>query len=176
MSDRSANLERDGAIVPIGRRTGAAWEQVSPWLIAIGGGLALWIWNPPTDKTAHAIEKFLSGSIDAAAVLAGFQVTALTLLLAIADKPLVKRLKEAGFYNRIISFHWQAIFCLLTWLFISMVLLAVQGGTADCEGKVADLGNLTRYSAVLLTVASLAAMCASIRVTRLLVRLLRASG
>lgn len=176
MATAPTNLERGTQPIPLARRLGAGWEQVSPWLIAALGGVFLWIWDPPTSKTALAIERFLSGSIDAAAVLAGFQLTALTLLLSIADKPIVKRLKDAGFYNRLIAFHWQAIMSLLVWLLVSMTLLVIQGGTVSSDGKVVDLERVTRWSGVALTVSCLAAICSSIRVTRLLVKLLRASG
>lgn len=119
------------------------------------------------------IERFLTGSVDAAAVLAGFQVTALTLLLSIADKPVVERLKPSGHYERLIEYHWQAILAVLVWLVVSLMLLAVQGGTADASGNAVDLGRLTRWSAVVLAGVSVAAGVASYRVTRLLVRLLR---
>lgn len=119
------------------------------------------------------IERFLTGSVDAAAVLAGFQVTALTLLLSIADKPVVERLKKDGHYERLIGYHWQAILAVLVWLVASLILLAVQGSTLDASGKVADLGAITRWSAVIVASVCVTAGVASYRVTKLLVRLLR---
>jgi hypothetical protein len=162
--------------IPLRRRLGALRESTGPWLLGLLAGVALWWWNPPTVKTAMAVERLLSGSIDAGAVLAGFQVTALTLLLSIADKPIVKRLKESNHYIRLIAFHWQAIIALFIWLLASLALLAIQGGTLDGNGKCADLGSFTRWSSILLVVTMVAATCASFRVTRLLVRLLRASS
>lgn len=161
------------APVPFGRRLAALWEMGGPWIVGAIAGVGLWVWNPPGSNTARAIERFLSGSIDAAAVLAGFQVTALTLLLSIADKPIVRRLKELGFYDRLIGYHWQAIIALLVWLVLSLALLAIQGGTADTNGTPIDLGATTRWSAIVLTAACVAATCASFRVTRLLVALLK---
>lgn len=173
MSGHDKEITHGSGAVPFWRRFGATWETASPWLFAILGGSAVWYWNPPTKATASAIEWFLKGSIDAAAVLAGFQVTALSLLLAIADKPLVKRLKDGGFWNRIISYHWHAIVCMLAWLAISLIVLTMNGATALQDGRAADLGSVTRWSAILLTTITIAALCTSIRVTRLLVRLLR---
>lgn len=151
----------------------ALWERCGPWFLGAAAGLGLWLWNPPGANTARAIERVVSGGIDAAAVLAGFQVTALTLLLSIADKPIVKRLKELGFYDKLIGFHWQAILALLVWLTLSLALLAIQGGTTGPAGAVVDLGPLTRWSAIILTVSCVAATCASFRVTRLMVALLK---
>ncbi len=159
--------------VPLSRRVAALWEMGGPWIVGVLAGVGLWLWNPPGANTARAVERFLSGSIDAAAVLAGFQVTALTLLLSIADKPIVRRLKDLGFYDRLIGYHWQAIIALLVWLVLSLALLAIQGGTADSNGTAIDLGATTRWSAIVLAAACVAATCASFRVTRLLVALLK---
>lgn len=162
--------------IPPSRKAGAIFESFCPVVVGTVAGTALAIWNPPTDKTAFAVEKLLTGSIDAAAVLAGFQVTALTLLLSIADKPIVTRLKKTGHYTRLISFHWHAIIALLFWLLWSMFLLAAQGGTLDCNGRCSDLQQFTRWSAVILVGGMVWATCASFRVMHLLVKLLRASA
>lgn len=151
-------------------------EIFCPLLIGLAAGIVLLACNPPTSKIAPAVERLLNGSIDAAAVLAGFQTTALTLLLSIADKPIIKRLKAAGHYNRLISFHSQAIVALLFWLGSSMVMLAIQGGTLDKDGKCADLHEFTRWSTVVLVSGMAGATCASFRVMHLLVKVLRAAA
>lgn len=157
-------------------RLGKVTEHVYPWFFGLSVGVGMWVWQPATAATARALERFLSGSIDAAAVLAGFQMTALTLLLSIADKPIVKQLRELDFYDRLIGFHYAAISSLLSWLVLSLVLLAIQGGTADQSNAVADLGNATHWTAVVLTAVSTAALFASFRVMHLMVKLLKASS
>ena len=158
--------------IPRSRRVGAFWESWSPWLLGVAAGVALWWADPSTDRIAHAVSRFLDGSIAAAAVLAGFQVTALSLLLSVADRPIMTRLRRNGQEAKLIAFHWQAIVAMFLWLVGSLVLLLVQGGTLGTDGEATDLGQFTRWTSILLLVAMVAAICASFRVMRLLVKVL----
>lgn len=161
-----------GAVVSFCAHVESWW----PLVVGVLAGVVLYICNPATDRTAEALDRVMNGGIGAASVLAGFQVTALTLLLSIADKPVVKRLRNLGYYDRLILFHEQSIMLLLGWLVLSLVFIIVQGGTLDSEGHVSDGGVWTRWSAIILIAVASAAVGACLRVTRLTIKLLRVTA
>lgn len=154
----------------------ALFEYWWPWGFGLLAGLALFIFNPSTSRTAVALDRAVNGGLGAASILAGFQVTALTLMLSIADKPIVKQLRRLGFYDRLIAYHGHAILLLLGWLVLSLVLIVVQGGTLDAQGKIADQGAWTRWSAIGIAVLASGAVAACFRVTLLTIKLLRSTA
>lgn len=155
------------------RRLGNVWERAYPIAFGLAAAFAFWKWNPSELDTWRAMERMLNGGISAAAVLAGFQVTALTLLLSVADKPIVMRLRELGFFDRLIGFHWRAIVALFMWLVLSLILLAAQGFIPFLE--LNTWGDFVRRSAIALVGVGVWALCASYRVIRLMVMLLKAT-
>jgi hypothetical protein len=154
-------------------RAGRVWEQLGPWAFGTLAGGLLWYFDPPGLATGRAMDRVLDGSIGAASVLSGFQLTALTLLLSITDRPVVQQLKKLGHYDRLITFHWHAIAALLLWLVASLALLAVEDWNSDVKGDVSGLDRFSRWSSIAYTVIMAAAICTSFRITRLMVKLLR---
>lgn len=156
-----------------GNRLRAAAEKWWPPAIGVAVGVFLLFLNPPTDRTSAALDRALQGGLGAASILAGFQITALTLMLSIADKPIVKGLRKLGFYDRLIIYHRESILLLLAWLVVSLVLMVVQGGTLDANGQVTDHGRFTRWAAIFVALIASSAVAACIRVTCLMIKLLR---
>jgi len=157
---------REGPLkVALKVRARGVWEYWYPWFFGGATAAAVMYVNLPREWVYDALRGCLSSAVDAAAVLAGFQGTALGLLLTLLNSPAVKKLREMGFFRRLVHFHLHAIVAMLAAVGVSMALLAVQGVTKD-------FGDWTRAIAGLVAFIAVAASLAALRVTTLMVKIL----
>lgn len=163
MTDVSATPRRR---VPMSRAVRAQWERWYPsFLGGVSALLVAW-WNPPAKETYDVVKGIVGSTIDTAAILAGFQGTALGILLGILGTAPVAVLRRSNHFATLVRFHWWAILAMLCTV---VVAIAVQGLQSVWTTDFGVLGSLV--PAVLLGVVVTAA-CASLRVTRLMVDIL----
>jgi hypothetical protein len=88
------------------------WEFTYPYLLA---AFAVWAaWWSGFDATPK-IEALIPAVLNGSAIAAGFLFTTKTLLLAMDEKWVIQRSKEAGYYLRFVHFLIQAVWlCLIT--------------------------------------------------------------
>lgn len=111
------------------------------------------------------VDKVLPITVSAAAILAGFQATAQSVMLALLDSAAAKFLKRAEKFDLLVKYHWSAILALLLFVAVSIgVLISRSLAAPDSTVSWWTLGILV----FLLGWASLA----SVRITRLMVKLL----
>lgn len=141
------------------------FEQGYPWFFGLIVAVAMVIWNPPERAVYNALKGSLGSAVDAAAILAGFQGTALGLLLALLNTPPVKALRRMNLFGRLVVYHWHAVLAMLLTVGVSMALLAMQG-------IVAEFGEWSRWIAGGTAFVVVAATLAAYRVTSLMVLIL----
>jgi hypothetical protein len=157
------------ASVPFGVRAGRFWEIWYPWIIGVAAGTGVYIWNQPPDAVYGALNKSLSSALDAAAVLAGFQSTALSLLLTLVNSQPIKKLRRLSLFRPLVWYHAHAIGALLICIVVFVLLLAVMGVHTT-------LGDWSRLVGAFVSMLVVAAMLAACRVTWLMVRVLVKHG
>ena len=155
--------------VPFGVRAGRFWEMWYPWVIGFAAATSVYVWNPTPDAVYAALNKSLSSALDAAAVLAGFQSTALSLLLTLVNSPPIKKLRRISLFRPLVLYHAHAIGALLFCIAAFVLLLAVMG-------VYATLGDWSRLVGAFVSMLVVAAMLAACRVTWLMVRVLVKHG
>jgi len=62
------------------------------------------------------------------ATLAGFFVTALSILFAIQDKPFIKKLRESGHFHVLLLYIYWALSCYVATLIASLVAIFIPDG------------------------------------------------
>jgi hypothetical protein len=141
------------------------FEQWYPWFFGFVVGVVVFYLNPAERTVYGALKGSLGSAVDAAAILAGFQGTALGLLLALLNTAPVKALRRMNLFSRLVNYHWQAILAMLVAMAASMALLAVQG-------VVTEFGEWSRWIAGGAAFVAVAASLAAFRVTSLMVMIL----
>jgi hypothetical protein len=111
----------------------------------------------------------LPSAISVAGILAAFQMTGMTLLLVLVDTPTVKVLRQSGYFDLLMGYFWTAARTL--WLFVGLAI-AMLAVTA-CKGS---LSAHERLVPALLAASFTLAVAASLRMNRLMVKLLLNKG
>ena len=155
--------------VPLTVRAGKLWEELYPWMIGGAVGVAVYFWNPDGASVYKALDKSLNGAVTAAAVLAGFQGTALSLLLTLVNTPPIKKLHKLELYRPLVRFHAHAIYALFVCVVCSVLLLGIMGVRTS-------FGDWFRAVAILVSVIAVASSLAAFRVTYLMVKILARHG
>ena len=143
-------------------RAGKLWEELYPWIIGVALGVGVYIWNPDGASVYKALDKSLNGAVTAAAVLAGFQGTALSMLLALVNTPPIKKLRKLALYRPLVRFHAQAIALLFACVVYAVILLGYMGVHSSFD-------KWSRYVAAIAAFVSVASSLAAFRVTYLMV-------
>ncbi|MBL0871635.1 MAG: hypothetical protein IBJ18_13775 [Phycisphaerales bacterium] len=146
-------------------RARARFERWYPWGIGLLAAILVAWWNPPAKMVYDALKGCLGSAVDAAAILAGFQGTALALLFTLIGSAPVKALRRRGLFSELVRYHWHAILAMLIAVGGAMGLLALQG-------IVTDFGAWSRWIAGGSAFVVVAASLAAYRVTRLMVMIL----
>ncbi|MFM9958472.1 MAG: hypothetical protein ACKVZJ_10370 [Phycisphaerales bacterium] len=99
-------------------------EMWWPW--GCGGAAFLACLASPPEPTwiIPAVKGALGSAVDASSVLAGFQATGISLLLALINTAPVKRLARTGTYRKLVSYHFQTLIALL---FLAVAATSMQG-------------------------------------------------
>lgn len=144
-----------------------AIEAAYPFIVAIAAGFAVWKWSHLSpDHVLKLIEHVLPIAVTVAAVLAGFQATAQSVLISLLDSNAWRYLQRNNHDARIVDFHWAAIWSLLIFVLVSLGIIVVQAVGFD-------LASRTRLIPVVLVIMfTLAVLCAH-RVAYVMVKILR---
>jgi hypothetical protein len=92
--------------------------------VLFGGLLVIVYFSVPRIRDyvlPETLPVLLSAVVTVAAIAVGFLATAKSILIAADDRPIIHRIKEAGFYNRIIGYFRSAI----AWSFALSIASAV---------------------------------------------------
>lgn len=146
-------------------RRRAIAEKGYPYFFGFVIAVAVVYWNPPESAVYNALKGSLGSAVDAASILAGFQGSALGLLLALLNTAPVKSLRRMNLFAPLVRYHWEAILMMLVTVGLSMALLATQG-------VINDFGQGSRWIAGAVAFMVVAASLAAYRVTSLMVKIL----
>lgn len=149
-------------------RARGLFERWYPWGFGLLIAVAVLWWNPSAKALYDALKSSLGASVSAAAILAGFQGTALTLLFTLIGTAPIKALRRRGLFGQLVRYHWHAILAMLLAVGGSVSLLAVQG-------VVADFGDWSRWIAAGVAFIVVSAILTTFRVTSLMVLILSQS-
>lgn len=162
------NAPPHGKASPEASRSGFI-EMWYPWALGVAAGLGVYYFDPSADCVYGALNKSLASALDAAAVLAGFQSTALSLLLTLVSSPPIKYLRRVGLFEQLVWYHAHAIGALLLCIAFFVALLASMGVNDT-------FGDWSRPVGAIVSLLVVAAMLAACRVTWLMVRVLIKHG
>lgn len=141
-------------------------EGTHPLLLGTAAAIAVW-WSVLTeDQVSKLLEDVLPTAVTVATVLAGFQATAQSVLIALIDSPAWRYLQRLKHDHRLVNYHWETIVSLLVFVGISLGILIAKAVGVPVEKSV----NVV--PAVLAASLVHAALC-SVRIARLMVVLLR---
>ena len=140
-------------------------ESLYPWILAMIAGATAW-YSPLSDtERKDVLDGVIEPAISVASILAGFQATALTVLLSVTGSEAVKFLKKAGKYDLLLKYIVSSFIGLVLFVLVAFVVLA-----AEKAGNSAVLGRTTYATlAVLFTFA----LVASYRISILMIKLLK---
>ncbi len=144
-------------------------ENWAPWGAGAAAAVVLLWWAPDSTAIYNTLKACVGSAIDAAAILAGFQGSALSLLLALMGTESIQALRRQKLFGRLVSYNGQAIFSLILVVGVAMVVQGIQGVKTgfDAEG---------RWIAAAMSFVVVAAVFAGVRVTRLMMRILVADA
>lgn len=101
-----------------------AYYYLEKYLPSISGLLGLFLFLTYTflynNRVPEGIGDAISQSVSLGGIFAGFLYTAKSLLFALPDRPLVKRIAEMGALERLISFISSSVY---HWIFVSFLSL-----------------------------------------------------
>ena len=89
-------------------------ERTYPILIGLAGGSAFFALAPKFPVAADAAPSLFSAIISIAAIAVGFLATAKSILLSIDSRPIIAKLRAAGYYDTLIDYLMGAAFWSLT--------------------------------------------------------------
>jgi hypothetical protein len=144
----------------------AHYERWYPLGWALVAGALSCCWPLDRNQVDRLISIVLPVAISVAAILAGFQTTAQSVMLALMDSPSARFLRRTGHYDTLVGFHWVAIASLLVFIAVALAILAAK---AIGDG-VNQHGRLIPGVLVCLFILATAA---SFRVMRLMFKLLK---
>ncbi|MBX3381399.1 MAG: hypothetical protein KF805_14995 [Phycisphaeraceae bacterium] len=148
-----------------GRTAGSYFEQWHPPAIGLLAAAIVAMLNLPSDETYKVISKALPSVVDAAAIFAGFQGTAIALLFTLAGSEPLKILKRQGKSERLASF--------IMWAFVSMLALVVAAILVQSiQAVYDDFGTWASYVAAFVVFFLVFASLCAVRAIRLLSTLL----
>ena len=142
------------------------WEAWHP--VVFGLGFLWWAWGMPVSATQQAAlyNHVLPIALTLASILAGFQATGHSVLLAIVGSSAWEHLQRLGLADQVVRFHWEAIRALMLFIALALVVLVAHAlGHAHGAGwdqAPAVLGGVLVWAGA-----------GSYRVVRLMVKLLR---
>lgn len=96
------------------------WERSYPYLFALMAGVLAYRFG--TSNLYAGMENAIGEVVSASSIIVGFLATAMAIMMSIGDNPILKRLKEAGSYKRILGYLWAAAFSALALVAVSVVL------------------------------------------------------
>lgn len=144
-------------------------ERWYPTAFALFAGLAQALWGPPGLLASDNMLMFVGGL---GAIAIGFTGTALTVLIAIEERPVIRWLRSARLpqsqedgYSLLLRYMMAA----LRWWFAALVLT----GAGFIVERILVRPQVYTATAVLLSAVSVGGLCAWYRVMRLTVQLLR---
>lgn len=132
-------------------------ERWFPYIVAASGALLWW----RLDITLPNKEGLLGSSLTIGAILTGFLATAKAILLAL-DSPVMRRIRNTSYLADLVSYLGQAI-----WLSLLFCCIALLGYFIDICSVMYGLLWITAGSAMI---------CAFIRVTNIMLKILRYPG
>ena len=140
------------------------------WHPRVGAVIAIAAFGFQTRLKAHQLDAVLTDvlpvAITVAAVLAGFQATAHSVLIAVIDTPAWKFLQAARHDVRVIEYHAETMNALFAFIGVAVVVMIVEA-TVGFTGTTADVGL-----AVLAGLFIWSALCC-VRLSRCMVKLLK---
>lgn len=148
-------------------RARARFEQWYPWGSGLVVAATLVLLKPPPQAVYDAMKGSVGSAIDTAAILAGFQGTALGLLLTLLDTEPVNALRRTGHFEKLVKYHWQAILALFLTVGLAIGVQAVQS-----IWKYDEIGEGNRWIAGVILFAFSGAALSAYRVTSLMVKIL----
>lgn len=147
-------------------RVAAHCERWFPYGLAALAGALTCCWNLDPTQMDRLVGTVVPVAISVAAILAGFQTTAQSVMLALLDSSSAKFLRRTGHYDTLIGFHWAAITSLLAFIGVALGILAAKA--------IADAINQHgRLVPSVLSLLFVLAVAASFRVMHLMFKLLR---
>lgn len=141
------------------------WEASSPFLLGLCAGLAGLLARLPADSVDRLVRDVVPVAISVAAVLAGFQTTAQSLMLVLIDTPAMKALRATGHYEKLVGFFWASMRTLARFIAFALVVMV-------CDACRYRLPWHERTVPALLAFSFVRAALTTIRMGRLTIKLL----
>lgn len=143
-----------------------AIERWHPFALGVVAGVLGWKAGLTDANVRGLLDKVLSDAVSVAAVLAGFQATAQSVMMSLIESPAWAFLKKVKHDRVLVSYHWTAIWTLLAFVGVSLGFLAL-----DAVGY--DVTKWTRLVPATLALLIVWGAAANIRIIRLMADLLR---
>ncbi len=125
VTDKLPSLSRFGRLRRWCRRhrLGLRLEAWYPRLLAIVAGVVIWRTDLSEAHVGTLIADILPIAVTLATVLAGFQATAQSVLVALIDSAAWKYLQRIEHDQRLVDYHWESILSLLLFITLSLAVL-----------------------------------------------------
>lgn len=148
------------------RRVSQKIESLAPVVFAVAAFVGVWRAGLTEEQVGKLVSDVLPTAVTVATVLAGFQATAQSVLIALIDSPAWKYLQRLKHDHRLVNYHWETIASLLIFIGLSLgVLIAKALGLA--------VENSTLWVPGLLGATLVHSGACSIRIAHLMVVLLK---
>ncbi len=113
-------------------------ERSYPYLFAVAVGSASFIWDGWSVLTARQSAKILDNIFTLSAVALGFWGTAATLLVAVEEKSIVRKLKRGQHFRLLVGY----IFAAISW---QAIVMATTLAGAAFAGPIVQRASLHRF-------------------------------
>lgn len=143
-----------------------AIERWHPFVVGLGAAVLGWEAGLTDADIRGLLDKVLSDAVSVAAVLAGFQATAQSVMMSLIESPAWAFLKKVKHDQALVRYHWTAIWTLLAFVGVSLAFLAL-----DAVGF--QVTSWTRAVPASLSLLIVWGAAANIRIIRLMTHLLR---
>jgi hypothetical protein len=178
--DANLQVDRHGELPPPGplERLQTWYEDVqgarrheqygpSAWALVAGGvagGLGLSL-----TAVQGLVVSLVPSALTVAALLAGFQTTALSLMLVLMKTPALVALRDTVHYGRLVQYFWAASRTLCAFIAVALLVLALTSIHVQIPGH-------TRIVPAVLAFTFVRSALSSLRVNRLMTKLLLQNG
>lgn len=105
-------------------------EKWYPCVAGFVGGTVGWDWARDTVISEALTDDVLPMATTVTAILAGFQASAQSVLLALIGNDVWAYLKRNGHSNRLLGYHWETIWTLFAFVALALIVLAIRATSA----------------------------------------------
>jgi hypothetical protein len=153
----------------VSRRPLASWalilERSIPWLLGITAFIVAHQWTALRLFGASWRDQFLTNAITACSVFVAYLVTAATIIPAVEEKSIVKKLRDWGYFQNIVRYFKAAIWASSFFLLLSLAAFPLTDFGSHHE-------QFNRYFSALWWAAGALSIGAAVRMIRILLKLL----